>query len=205
MIPVAVRSALLWLAAVTVIAVPLLAAAASPLLAWRDPVYILAGFAGVIALTLLLVQPLLIGELLPGMKAAQNRWWHRIAGVGLVLAVGVHVGGLWVTSPPDVVDALLFASPAPFSVWGVVAMWAVLAAAVVAAARRRFRGKLALWRWVHTSLAAVIVTTSVVHALLVVGTMETLSKIALCAVILLVTAKVIADKRGLIAQWRKGR
>ena len=34
---------------------------ASPLLAWREPVYIVAGLAGVLAFALLLMQPLLIG------------------------------------------------------------------------------------------------------------------------------------------------
>jgi hypothetical protein len=190
------RSALVWAAVAVAIVVPLLATATSPLLAWRDPVYVVAGFAGVIALALLLVQPLLIGGLLPGVTAARGRILHRVIGAGLVVAVVVHVAALWITSPPDVVDALLFASPAPFSVWGVVAMWAVFGAGAVAALRRRFRGRLPLWRRVHTGLAAVVVTTSVVHAVLVVGTMEVTTKTLLCAVIMLVAAKVIADKRG---------
>lgn len=197
------RSVLVWAAVAVAIAVPLVAAATSPLLAWREPVYVAAGFAGVIALALLLVQPLLIGGLLPGLPAVRGRLLHRGIGASLVIAVGVHVGALWITSPPDVVDALFFASPAPFSVWGVVAMWAVLAAGAVAALRRSFRGRLPLWRRIHTGLAAVIVTASVVHALLVVGTMETVSKTLLCAGVVLVTAKVIADKRGWTAGWRK--
>ncbi len=197
------RSVLVWLAVAVALSVPLLAAATSPLLAWREPVYVVAGFAGVIALALLLVQPLLIGGHLPGLSAAGGRLFHRVIGMGLVLAVGVHVAALWVTSPPDVVDALIFASPAPFSAWGVVAMWAVFAAAGIAALRRRFRGRLPLWRWVHTALAAVVVVASVVHAMLVVGTMETVSKTLLCAVILLVAGKVIADRRGWTARWRR--
>ena len=50
--------ALIWVALAAAIGVPIAAAAVSPLLAWRDPVYILAGFAGIIALGLMLVQPL---------------------------------------------------------------------------------------------------------------------------------------------------
>ena len=47
---------LVWGALVLAVAVPLLAAAASPLLAWRQPVYIAAGFAGILGLGALLIQ-----------------------------------------------------------------------------------------------------------------------------------------------------
>jgi hypothetical protein len=52
-----VRLTLIWAALTAAVCVPIAAAAASPLLAWRGPVYILAGFAGIIALGLVLVQP----------------------------------------------------------------------------------------------------------------------------------------------------
>ena len=44
------RVALIWIALAAAIGVPLAAAAMSPLLEWRNAVYILAGFAGIIAL-----------------------------------------------------------------------------------------------------------------------------------------------------------
>jgi hypothetical protein len=49
--------ALIWVALAAAIGVPLAAAAASPLLAWRGAVYILAGFAGIIALGLCSFSP----------------------------------------------------------------------------------------------------------------------------------------------------
>jgi len=49
-------------------------------------------------------------------------------------------------------------------------------------------------------LAIVIVTGSVVHAILIEGTMETMSKAALCALVLAATIKVMAGLR----VWRKG-
>ena len=107
------------------------------------------------------------------------------------MAVVVHVGGLWITSPPDMIDALLFASPTPFSPFGVIAMWAIFAVALLAAFRRRLG--LRAWRIVHMSLAVVIVAGSVVHAMLVEGPMETVSKAALCALVLAAAAKVMAD------------
>lgn len=189
------RTILIWAALATAVGVPLIAAATSPLLAWRDPVYIAAGFAGIIAMALMLVQPLLVGGFLPGLSAQRGRRLHRGIGVALVMAVVIHVAALWVTSPPDVIDALLFRSPTQFSVWGVIAMWAVFAAALMAALRRRLRLRLDTWRRGHTTLVIGVVVTSVVHSILIEGTMETMSKVALCALVLIATVKVVVDLR----------
>lgn len=190
-----VHRTLIWAAFVTAIAIPIAAAAASPLLAWRDPIYIAAGFAGVIAMACLLVQPFLAAGYLPGLSGLRGRRVHRWVGGSLVLAVVIHVAALWVTSPPDVIDALLFASPTPFSAWGVIAMWAVFAAAFLAAVRRRVRLQPRTWRRAHTAFAAIVVVASVVHAMLIEGTMETLSKMALCVLVLAATLKALSDLR----------
>jgi predicted ferric reductase len=166
------RAMLIWVALAAAVLIPLGAAAASPLLAWRDPVYIAAGFAGIVALALLLVQPLLAAGLLPGLDLAASRRVHRWTGGLLLAAILLHVAGLWITSPPDMIDALTFTSPTPFSAWGVVAMWALFATATLAALRRRLRLRWRTWRLGHTGLAVVIVAGSVVHALLIEGTME---------------------------------
>lgn len=197
------RGILVWTGLTTAVAVPVAAAAASPLLAWREPIYIAAGFAGVIALALLLFQPLLAGGYLPGLPALRGWRVHQLVGGVLVAAVILHVAGLWVTSPPDVIDALLFRSPTPFSFWGVVAMWAVFASALMAAFRRRWRLHLRAWRLAHTVLAAVIVVGSVVHDLLIEGTMETVSKAVLCGLVLAATVKVIADMWGWMSRARR--
>tara|TARA_R110002020_G_scaffold52911_11_gene148397 strand:+ start:3950 stop:4561 length:612 start_codon:yes stop_codon:yes gene_type:complete len=187
------RHFLVWAAIVLAIAVPLAFAATSPLLAWRGPAYIVAGLAGVIAMAVLLLQPLLAGGYLPGVSVQRGRLLHRRAGVVLVVAVLVHVIGLWITSPPDVVDALTFTSPTPFSAWGVVALWAVFLSAALAVLRRRLRPP--VWRGIHLGLAAVIVAGSVVHALLIEGTMETVSKALLCALIVAATVGLLAHRR----------
>jgi hypothetical protein len=193
------RVTLIWAALAAAVCVPIAAAAVSPLLAWRGPVYILAGFAGIFALGLMLVQPLLIAGYLPGLAAYRGRRAHHWVGGAIVVAVVVHVGGLWITSPPDMIDALLFASPTPFSPWGVIAMWAIFAVALLAALRRRLGLRPRTWRISHTFLAVVIVAGSVVHAILIEGTMETMSKVALCALVLAATTKIMADLR----VWRK--
>ncbi|WP_417211462.1 ferric reductase-like transmembrane domain-containing protein [Antarctobacter sp.] len=190
------RAPLIWVALGLALGGPAYLAAQSPLLAWRHPVYIVAGFAGVLGLGLILLQPLLAGGKLPGLPLRRGRQVHRITGGLLVMSVVLHVASLWLTSPPDVIDALLFRSPTPFSPFGVVAMWAIFATAVMALGRRRWRLPYRMWRAVHTTLGAVIVLGTVLHALLIEGTMEPLSKLALCALVLVATLAVIADLRG---------
>ncbi len=190
-----VRATLIWAALIAAIGVPIAAATMSPLLAWRDAIYITAGFAGIIALGLVLVQPLLAAGYLPGLSGARGRRAHHWIGGALVAAVVVHVGGLWITSPPDMMDALLFSSPTPFSFWGVIAMWAILAVALLAALRRQLGLGPRKWRIIHMALAAVIVVGGVVHAILIEGTMETISKAALCALVLAATLKVMFHLR----------
>lgn len=184
---------LIWAALAAAIGMPIAFAAVSPQLAWRDPVYIAAGFAGILALGLVLVQPLMIGGYLPGLSAYRTRRAHHWIGGALVAMVVIHVAGLWVTSPPDMIDALTFTSPTPFSPFGVIAMWAIFAVAGLAALRRRLG--LRTWRIAHMSLAVVIVAGSIVHGLLIEGTMETISKAALCALVLVATVKVMTDFR----------
>jgi hypothetical protein len=116
-----------------------------------------------------------------------------VVGGALVGAVTLHVVGLWITSPPDVMDALLFTSPTPFSYWGVIAMWAAFAAGFLAVFRGRLRPR--VWRICHTALVAMVVLASVVHAMLIQGTMGVVSKAALCALAVGATAKVMADLR----------
>jgi MYXO-CTERM domain-containing protein len=189
--------ALIWVALAGAICIPIAAAAASPLLAWRGPVYILAGFAGIIALGLMLVQPLLIAGYLPGLSGRLGRRAHHWIGGALVVAAVIHVAGLWITSPPDMIDALTFTSPTPFSPFGVIAMWAIFAVALLAALRRRLRPR--TFRTAHMLLAIVIVAGSVVHGMLIEGAMETVSKALLCVLVLAAAIKVMANL------WRRRR
>lgn len=189
------RSILIWAALALAIAVPLLIAATSPLLQWRQPVYIVAAFAGVVGMALILLQPLLAGGYLPGLTLQRSRRMHRWIGATLLLSVVIHVGGLWITSPPDVIDALLFVSATPFSIWGVIAMWAIFATVMLAILRSRGAVRPRLWRLGHSALAVIIVSGTVLHALLIQGTMGQLSKIALAALVIAATIKTLADLR----------
>jgi hypothetical protein len=178
-----IRAVLTWICIALLIAVPIVIASQSPLLAWRRPGYIVAGFAGIVGMALLLLQPMLAASMLPGLGGSRGRSLHRLVGAGLLLAVIIHVAGLWITSPPDVIDALLFTSPTPFSVWGVIAMWALFVTTCVAVFRRKLPG----WRGIHRNLAIAIMTGSIVHAMLIEGTMGPTSKAMLCAAVFLAT------------------
>ena len=188
------RATLIWAIVLAGTLVPIGLAATSDLLAYRGPVYILACFAGIAALALVLVQPLLIAGYLPGLSGYLGRRAHVWIGGALVFAVVVHVGGLWIANPPDMVDALLFMSPTLFSPFGVIAMWVIFAVALMAALRRPLRLSPRTWRVTHMTMAVVVVVCSVVHGLLIEGTMETISKTLLCALVVAATIKVIADR-----------
>lgn len=195
------RAVLIWVVLGLTVGIPLLVAATSPLLQWRDGIYIVAGFAGVVGLAIMLFQPLLVAGDVPGFPAARGRRVHRWLGISLIFAIVLHVGGLWLTSPPDVIDALVFNSATPFSAWGVIAMWAAFAAAMVAFLRRRIGVR--IWRVAHSGLVSVVVVGTVVHALLIEGTMGTVSKAALCLLVVAVTAKTVAERRAWTALRRR--
>ncbi|MEP2978049.1 MAG: ferric reductase-like transmembrane domain-containing protein [Lentilitoribacter sp.] len=188
------RAKLIWLVFLTTMIAPIIAAAFSPLLAWRDSIYIIAGFAGIFAMALLLTQPLLIGGYLPSISLRKNRQFHKWFGGLLVAMVVIHVLFLWFTSPPDVIDVLLFRSPTPFSLWGVIAMWAVFIMGLMAATRKKIRLPLRVWQRAHLGLAVITVIGSVGHAMLIEGTMELITKTAICILVLAATAKVISDR-----------
>ncbi|MGY3670849.1 ferric reductase-like transmembrane domain-containing protein (plasmid) [Marinovum sp. KMM 9989] len=189
------RSILIWTGFVLAVALPIGVAIQSPLLAYRDPIYIAAGLAGVLGMALLMTQPVLANGLLPGLRGSRGRRLHRWIGAALGLAIAVHVAGLWLTSPPDMVDALLFASPTPFSPWGVIAMWTMLAAGLLSALRARLTLYPRTWRRWHSGFATITVLGSAVHAMLVVGTMGAVSKTVLCALAVAATVKALVDLR----------
>lgn len=180
------RAIVAWMLAAAIITVPIAVAAASPLQSYRDPIWVAGGMAGVVGLTLLFLQPVLIGNLLPGLGS--SRLWHRWVGSAVVAAVLLHVGALYVTSPDDILDALLLVSPTPFALYGVIGLAGVVATALVASLRDRLPA--VLWRATHVGLAVVVVVASVVHAVQIDGVMGTASKWALCVFAMAATAAI---------------
>jgi len=192
---VSFRYIAIWVAVASAAILPIVVALNSPLLEWRDSVYIIAGFGGVIAMSLLLLQPMLAMGLLPGLTLKRGRKIHQRIGITLVLCVVVHVVGLWITSPPDVIDALLFVSATPFSIWGVIAMWSIFVSACLVVFRRKIPVRAPKWLLTHRVLAVVTVMGSVIHAIMIEGTMGTLSKSMLCALVVFVTGWALKKQK----------
>lgn len=76
-------------------------------------------------------------------------------------------------------------------------MWALFAAALLAAFRRRLSPQ--VWRVGHTNLVSIVVLGGVVHAMLIEGTMETISKAVICGLIVAATMSAVA------APWMRAR
>jgi predicted ferric reductase len=190
-----VSSALTWGSVAAVMIVPVAVAAFSPYLASRNMPYIVGGFAGIIGLSLLFLQPLLPASYLAGSEGAAGRRWHRWLGIAIVLAAALHVGGLYLASPEDTIDALLLVSPTPFSVYGVTAMWGVAVTAILVLFRRRLGLRHSIWRLIHNGLAALVVAATVIHALQIEGAMEPVSKGMLCMAVVAATGVALLDLR----------
>lgn len=182
-----------WVALSILICTSVLLALRSPLLEWREPVYIVAGLAGVLALVALVLQPLFALKITAGIRARSAQTLHRANGLLLLMLVIVHVIGLWITSPPDVIDALLFRSATQFSLWGVIAMWCVFITASIALFRRKLKFRAHTWKVIHLLLALVIVMCTGVHAILIDGTMETVTKALLCLVLIVISFLAVFD------------
>ena len=170
------RALLIWTALLAALLVPIVAATTSPLLEWRDPIYIAGGFAGIAALSLVALQPLLAAEVVPGLTRPRAGRIHLWTGGALVAAVILHVTGLWITSPPDVIDALTFTSATPFSVWGVLAMWLLFAAAALVMLRRRLGLSPKTFKTLHKTLVTLVALGTILHIIPIEGTMEPITK-----------------------------
>lgn len=146
-----------------------MAAALSPLQAGRDLTWIAGGLTGVLALGLLVPQGLLAtGWITTGPR---QRRWHRRTAYLLILAVLAHVGGLYLYSPDDILDALLLHMPL-YSKLGVASLAALVLVAALAAARRAFRRHPSGWRIAHGTLAALVAATAIGHTVLAWGALD---------------------------------
>lgn len=163
----------------------------------------LGAMGGIVALPLLLMQPLLAAGYLPGIRIVQGQRWHRRLGTLLVLAITAHIIGLYFTSPMDMTDALLLAAPTPFSIYGFIALWSFVATALLVALRSRLRLSYKAWKIAHNALAIVVIYSSVAHALMIEGLMGSKTKLLICISILLVTTIAVLHLRVFRTIWRK--
>lgn len=183
---------------------PIVIATFSPFLAYRTATHIVAGFAGMLCLALFAVQPLLVGGYLTMFSLVTLRKWHRWLGSVIVVLVVLHVGGLFLVSPADALDALLFSAPTPFSIYGVLAMWGIVATIVMVVLRRRLRLSYRTWRNIHNAFALLVVAATAVHALQIEGAMEVVSKWFLCLAVLIETGTALLEQR-IVRPWLRRR
>jgi predicted ferric reductase len=193
-------AALAWGLLAACVLVPIGIAAANPLQASRDALWIGGGLAGAVALALMLVQPLLAAGALPGAAASTGRWWHRRLGVSIAALIGLHVFGLYLSSPEDIADALMLVAPTPFSVYGVIGLAGIALTLALVALRSRAGLRYVTWRIIHNGLALIVVGASIAHALLIEGAMGVVSKATLCALVLAATLLVLARVHGKLAR-----
>ncbi len=178
---------LIWAAVALLCAVPPWIAMQSPYLASRDMIYASASVGGIAGLALLLIQPLLAAGIMPGLSQIRARRIHQLGGTLLILCVAVHIIGLYLTSPPDMIDALTLQAPTAFSVYGFVALWSILFTLPLLWIRATRRIAPRRWRTIHNLVALVIVGTTVAHAILIEGLMGQTSKLVLCIAVIVAT------------------
>ncbi len=181
--------------------VPIVLAVMSPLHQGRSAPYVVGALAGVVLLSLLLTQPLLAIGFNLNTSLACARKWHQWLGGAIVVLIALHIGGLYLASPMDMLDALTLAAPTPFSLYGVIGLWASVL--IVFSLLIRKRTKPMRWNTIHNVLALLVVVPGVVHALLIEGSMEVRTKWILCIVIVLAST-LVSVKLRIVDPFKRG-
>ena len=187
-----------WLGQVvlsTLILLPTLLAALSPLQVGRAPIWILGTLAGVLSLSLLVVQLLLPTAWLNLFFGEQNLGWHGVLGISVTGLVIAHIVGLYLYSPDDIGDALILAAPT-YSRFGVLSFWCLLLSVVLALTRHKLQLVYSDWQILHSALAVAIVGTAVAHVVLLQGSLDGFAEGLLCG-------SVVIAVLAAIAQWYK--
>lgn len=164
---------------VALVILPTLLAALNPLQSGRAPLWVLGTVAGVLSLSLIVVQVLLPTGWLNDWIGEQNLRWHRILGMTVTGLVIAHVLGLYLYSPDDIGDALVLAAPT-YSRLGVLSAGCLLLSVTMATARSKLPLAPADWQILHHVLAVAIVGTGVAHAILLQGTLDGFAEGLLC-------------------------
>jgi predicted ferric reductase len=194
----------LWTILALVAITPIVLAALSPLQRGREFLWVVGGMAGVLGMSLLLIQPFLMPTAFPRLGMVRHLRWHRWGGIAILAMVILHVGALYAYSPEDISDALLLVAPTPFSLYGVISLWCLVLTAVLTMMRRVMRLHPRPWRILHSVLAVAIVSAAAVHAVLIEGAMEDYSKRVLCFAALVATSAG-AIEINLLAPLRRRR
>ena len=200
-----IAALVLWAGLVVAMVAPVLIAAGSPYLAYRNLPYIVGGFAGIVCLSLFVIQPLLAAGYLPGVPSPGSADGTAGSARRSSLCVLLHVGGLYLTSPRTRSMRCCWSRRRRSRSTACWRCGASSATAVLVALRRRSGLRYATWFFIHNALALVVVVATVIHALQIEGAMETLSKWLVCLAALATTLVVLLDLRVVkpLARWRR--
>lgn len=168
-----------WVLITLLLVAPAALSLLSPLQVGRDFWWIVGALAGIVALSLVVLQVLLTTPWLIGILDTSTMRLHRLLGLAVAGVVIAHVLGLYLYSPDDVSDALVLAAPT-HSRLGVLSAWCVLLSVALALARRRLGLTYSDWQILHAALAVFVVATAVGHTLMIRGTLDGPLEIALC-------------------------
>ncbi|MGJ3245162.1 MAG: ferric reductase-like transmembrane domain-containing protein [Elainellaceae cyanobacterium] len=174
----------------TLVLLPTLLAALSPLQVGRAPLWVLGTLAGVLSLSLLVVQVLLPTKWLNMFVGQQNLGWHRILGISVTGLVIAHIVGLYLYSPDDIGDALILAAPT-YSRLGVLSFWCLLLSMILAFARHKLQLVYSDWQILHSVLAVAIVGTAVAHVMLLQGALDGFAEGLLCGSVMVAVLAAI--------------
>lgn len=156
------------LLAAVLIVLPLAAVAAGPN-DGRTATWVLGSLAGVLALSLLVVQ-ILLPRSGRGL-ATRPLSLHRVLGLVIAGGVAAHILLLYLISPDDISDALVLDAPT-YSRLGVIAAFCIGLSILLTVGRRRLRLHYSNWRILHAVLAVAIVGASYAHALMIRGPLD---------------------------------
>ena len=165
------RGLLAGLAAVGVL--PLALALTDAHLAPGPPALVISTAAGALAVSALVLQPLLVARMRPsaGVLAGRQVRWHRLLGALVLALVLLHVGALFVLEVDDTLFAMSPDGPtrARMALIATIALFGVVALGVM-------RGRLPLadssWRILHAYLAVLVIVLGVGHAVLTDGALD---------------------------------
>ena len=178
-----------------VVAAPIALALTDGHLASGPPALVVSTGAAALAVSALVLQPLLAGS--------NCISWHRVLGGVALALVLVHVGGLFLVEVDDTLFAMSPDGPtrARMALIGTVALIAVVG---LGAARTRLPMSGPTWRILHAFLAALVIALGFGHALLTDGALDGPGTVVLVGLGMAALLAVVGAYRARARRARRG-
>ena len=187
------RRAALWAALAAVVALPLALALTDFHLEAAPAALVLSTAAGALAVSALVLQPLLATG---GRIGA-----HRVLGAVALALVLAHVAGLFVVAPDDALFAMSPDGPTRARM-ALIATIALIGAVALGVLRGRLPLAGGSWRILHAFLAVLVIALGLGHAVLTDGALDGIGTPLLLGLGTIALAAVVAAH---VARTRRGR